>query len=144
MKHLSHDFGDHVCHPGRQLYFGIQLQTPEQSLNPLEDIGECIPAIGNVISRLSGATDVRKANVNEPKMTLTERRTPIAVKIAPAGWYACNIMSTGSSTSQSSTVQTDQSHQTKILCNGLRKVVDDTDCGIEPSDQFVIDATRLV
>jgi len=87
-KHLNHDFDDHVCHPCRRWHFDIRLKTPEEVLDPLEDFGEYILAIGNGLSRLPvGASDVRKANVNEPKMTLTERRTPIPVKMTPAGGY---------------------------------------------------------
>lgn len=50
------------------------------------------------------------------------------------------IMKTGSWATQPSAVETDQ---TNALANGLGKVVDDIDGGIEPFGQFVIEATRL-
>ena len=51
------------------------------------------------------------------------------------------IMNIGSWESQPPTIETDQ---TDTPANGLGKVVDDIDGGIEPFSQFVIDVTRLV
>ena len=85
-KYLNHDLYDHVRHPCGRRHLDIGLEALEEVFNALKDVNEYVLASGSGLSRLKESV-ATKSNVAEPKMTLTERRTPIPVKITAAGGY---------------------------------------------------------
>ena len=89
-KHFSHDLHRDVCHFCCWWGIGISLEASKEVSNTLKQLSECALAIHNTLSRLT-EKGVTMAYVKEPRKSLTDRRTPMPVKITPAGGYIYKI-----------------------------------------------------
>ena len=83
---MNHDLHDHVGHPCRRWNFDIGLKPSKEILDTLKYVREHILAGRNGLGRLRECGCLGRRS-NGIEKILTERRTPIPVKITPAGGY---------------------------------------------------------
>ena len=89
-KNLNHDFHDRTRHSRGRGHLYIDLEPSEDVFYAREEIKEYILTIANSLNNLR-YQDVTNNPEKRSTFVLTERRTPMPVKIAPAGWNASKM-----------------------------------------------------
>jgi hypothetical protein len=89
-KYFDHDFHNYVRHSRGPRNSNIDLQSPKNVFYALEKAQEKVSTTANGASGLI-CQNITIARERESVEILTERRTPMPVKITPAGGYVSRI-----------------------------------------------------